>query len=401
MRDEHPSEQSDSDLSEESDSDLSEAFDLKLPKPPAPPKTLRDVNFTDLKSVAVCNSMLEFDTLPLISIGVIDYGGHTNGYGIKPGRIFLVPSVNTSTGPGSNNVVLDRGILGINKEVWMPEVGPDGQLIRHRSGDPRENRNVRQLQPRDEDSNTGFVFAQLGALCAFDGNYSGPDTMPDWRCASDRQHLVGPWRDTGYVVVVRLDKDGRQGHVYIIWDFVDEDPETGECEHSQTSDGKAPLPDICRLRKRCKDADRFSVAMIASDTTSLGLHRHLKIRPEVSGVRECQLVRATLVKDAQCGDLSNARSFGVHPTMSGSWLTGQHPKPHDCMNSTSARRSRRDTTERPPEAHAITTHLNRPNFSQPAPHDGERGMIMNEHDEPEATGHRWTHTLVRGVRLWG
>ncbi|KAF6808864.1 hypothetical protein CMUS01_13810 [Colletotrichum musicola] len=77
---------------------------------------LRNVNFTDLEAVAVWNSTMEFGRYPLIPIREMTYGGHRNGYGIKPGRVFLVPNRDDPNEFGSENLA-DRGILGMNKQV--------------------------------------------------------------------------------------------------------------------------------------------------------------------------------------------------------------------------------------------------------------------------------------------
>lgn len=268
---------------------------------------LKKVKFIDEASVAAFNSMVELGRFPLIPIGESRFAGRLNGYCIKPGRVFLAPNYEDTSGEGSSRLVADKGILGINEEITVPAFGPGDKPTLSGYGKKDE---VVASKTSDGDSTTGFVFAQLGALCVYDGKDC--DGMPNWKGASDQEIREGPWIQTGYVVVLRLDKRGKRCGVYIIWNFFDEDPETGERYHAQTTDGKDPLPEICRLHNGCSDDHRFSVAVIAPDISSLGSNRHLFIHPQIMGVRECQLVRAVTAKDKKENDMF-LRQFLTRP----------------------------------------------------------------------------------------
>ncbi|KAF6783891.1 hypothetical protein CSOJ01_15831 [Colletotrichum sojae] len=173
--------------------------------------TLQNTSFVDRGSLAKWNGMMELGHQPFVRIGVSSYGGIHTAYGSKPGRVFLVPNRDNPRDPASE-CVTDRGILGLNERVWMPEYGP-GPHTENQHGDPVEDGRVRPYETGDEDSDTGFVFAQLGRLYVY-----------DWKGACEGvgdniYNYKGLWEATGYGVVLRLDKHGVPGGVYVIWDF--------------------------------------------------------------------------------------------------------------------------------------------------------------------------------------
>ncbi|KAF6812764.1 hypothetical protein CPLU01_14813 [Colletotrichum plurivorum] len=256
---------------------------------------LRDTNFVDRGSVAAWNSMMEFENPPFIRIGVSSYGGIHTTYGINPGRVFLVPNRDNPMDSGGDTLA-DRGILGLNERVWMPEYGPSGPLTENQHGDPVEDGRARPYQAADEDSDTGFVFAQLGMLCAY-----------DWKrtCSEENSDVDGGlWEETGYAVVLRLDKHGVPRGVYVIWEFFDYEPHSGQNYHAQTATScGTTLKSIGRLHEHCGEEERFSLAKIAPSLSALGESCILSFESQHQTVREHQLVRAMYVKGLEGDDI--------------------------------------------------------------------------------------------------
>lgn len=152
-----------------------------------------------------------------------------------------------------------------------------------------EDGRVRPYQGADEDSETGFVFAQLGALYVY-----------DWKSACSAEGSFFNhrkfWEETGYGVVLRLDKRGAPNGVYVIWNFFDQVFGTGERYHVKTSDGFSTLNGIGQLHEYCGEEERFTLAKIAPDFSVLGEGYILSFEPKYQTVREHQIVRAMYVK---------------------------------------------------------------------------------------------------------
>ncbi|KAK3938024.1 hypothetical protein QBC46DRAFT_356171 [Diplogelasinospora grovesii] len=204
-----------------------------------------------------------------ILLGESDFDGR-NGYALNAGAYYLWPNYEEKSSAG----LLERIVLGINTDVaieFCETVGSSNPGTSTQS--PRKRRqerssgedSVRSADSGDIAHSGGFLFLQIGALYAFAGDWAqtrekGTDAI-----------IPGPWRPTGFGVVVRLDAQGRgrQDGVYIIYNFYKDDENsldpTRDHVPAYDTNGR-PLPHIGRLRE---GGQYFTVARIADSLRDL------------------------------------------------------------------------------------------------------------------------------------
>ncbi|KAI8188120.1 hypothetical protein K4K51_007462 [Colletotrichum sp. SAR 10_75] len=220
-------------------------------------------NFVDDGARADWHWMMESIFKQFHIIGFATHGGHTTGYGIEPGPAYLLPHdyEPTTHGRGSR---LHHSILGININV---------------SGDPREMdtnsfENMQAPGPSEvsQDMPNGFVFAQLGALWAYDGDKEWAETLEMTPEDRNRAHKEGPWRQTGFGVVVRIKADGTTGEVFVIYNFWahGQSQEPDDFHRISVKDSHGNIhPHIGRPHSECDPDDNFIGAMIADNMAQL------------------------------------------------------------------------------------------------------------------------------------
>ncbi|KAG5799021.1 hypothetical protein H9Q69_001962 [Fusarium xylarioides] len=218
--------------------------------------------------------------LPWIPIGHAKFGGVESYYAFEPAHRFLEPDCNES-GPSvlgtdilAMNVKFDKvrtlSVSGGSPEtsafslsaLKMPSdlTKPEKPNIRPRAlTGPEQQPDPVELARKEIDPNH-FVFAQLGLLYVYGGDYDhakggGIDVLQQ-----------GRWWRNDLVVVVRLDKKGNQGAVYVIYhanSSVEKDYNDGEELAPEAKDHVAG-----RLHPRCNEG--FSLAKIANSFHELG-----------------------------------------------------------------------------------------------------------------------------------
>ncbi|KAF5023403.1 hypothetical protein F66182_4560 [Fusarium sp. NRRL 66182] len=178
---------------------------------------------------------------PFVPLGESDFGGVLNGYGLGIGGMYMWPN-SMDEEPG----VSDGHMLGIHLDT--DESGNSWSVI---------NNNNNQADAHD----SSFVFAQLGELFAFHGNWE------DARGGDPAAIRKGPWRGTDYGVVLRLSEEGVPGGIYVVYNYI-----KSEDDLISESDGPGEPP------RRNEDtafvvpgrATRCSVAKIANSLDEVG-----------------------------------------------------------------------------------------------------------------------------------
>ncbi|KAK0707069.1 hypothetical protein B0T26DRAFT_729057 [Lasiosphaeria miniovina] len=251
---------------------------------PVPPNEfvdmIRKTNFANEGSSAEFLFSMEMLNNPFLILGESEFGGVCTGFGLQPGPAYLCPNLDTM-----DEISTDRYLLGINTNVNVdytstPTDSRSSPKKRRQERSSGED-STRSTTSEDFDVGNGFVFAQVGALYHFAG--------PNWKETEPNMVIKGPWKPTGFGVVVQVDERGRPGSVYIIFNFYEWDDESGDRKHTAVTDesGKV-LPEIGRLHEKCTKT--FTVAKIANSLKDLGPDKRFEITPLHS--IECQIVRA-------------------------------------------------------------------------------------------------------------
>ncbi|KAJ4269508.1 hypothetical protein NW762_001169 [Fusarium torreyae] len=149
-----------------------------------------------------------------------------------------------------------------NSSTHAPPAGVDTLRQRYKSRE-RPRITTETLQSPEAKSPNQFVFAQLGALFVFGGDWeqarqSGRDAINE-----------GPWLQNGYCIVVRINEEGEPGAVYAVYNHAEEE----DC--AQVSDDFHDPELICDhvpgfLHPKC---NRFALVLkIADSLDDLGSH---------------------------------------------------------------------------------------------------------------------------------
>ncbi|KAK3369446.1 hypothetical protein B0T24DRAFT_360748 [Lasiosphaeria ovina] len=198
--------------------------------------------------------------------------------------------------------ILHRSILGINTNIPIEFAPPHDS-----GGSPSKRRyqqrssgedSVRSTDSGDVDYGHGFIFAQLGPLYAFTGPH-------DWAEARkvmtyDDTIEMGHWTATGFGVVTEIDKNGRPGAIWLIYNFYQDDytdfgPITRTHKPVFDQETMQQLPEKGRLVEGCTTT--FTVAKIAENLGQLGAGKSFKI--DVKEFDERQLVRVKILAAGQ------------------------------------------------------------------------------------------------------
>lgn len=186
------------------------------------------------------------------SIGNGSFDRFTTRYEIRPDHAYLVPDHEERVDAGLGKTV-DHSVLGIELAVPSAGTAPDCP-------------------------NSGFIFAQLGILYAFDLAYEDPARWELVMCKDEMGDYITPrpWKSTGFGVVARLNSSGRTDGIYVIynfWSWVNGKPGGDDNRprriETKDADGRL-LPHIGRLSDDpwCRDRT-FTVAKIADSIADL------------------------------------------------------------------------------------------------------------------------------------
>lgn len=217
--------------------------------------------------------MMEMLNTPFCLIGEGTFGKDYTGYALDPGPAYLWPNKQDE----DDFDLVHQSILGINLNVrqvdadeaersrkdplpmdrWMLKT-PEGST---RRGNPRDTN-----RPEAE----GFIFVQLGMLCA----YSGPRPWAEVRTLGREAIIPNSWAATGFGVVLQINSRGRPGSVWVIYNFHTLDEDDGSHHHVPRKDTKT-LP--------------FTVAKIADRLEDLN-HENARINFQIRATDERQIV---------------------------------------------------------------------------------------------------------------
>ncbi|KAK3374489.1 hypothetical protein B0T24DRAFT_626704 [Lasiosphaeria ovina] len=238
--------------------------------------TLRRTNFRNTQSRAEWLTMMEIRNHTFFLLGEAKLDGIFTCFGLNPGAFYLTPNMGTDD---YTEGILYRSFLGINTNIPIEFTPP--LKIQRSSGED----SVRSTDSGDVDYGHGFVFAQLGPLYAF----TGPR---DW----DEARKTA----TGFGVVTEIDKNGRSGAIWLIYNFyqdvyTDVGPITRTHKPVFDQETMQRLPEIGRLVKGCTTT--FTVVRIAENLGQLGAGKSFKI--DLREFDERQLVRVKILAAGQ------------------------------------------------------------------------------------------------------
>ncbi|KAK2757992.1 hypothetical protein FQN54_004398 [Arachnomyces sp. PD_36] len=169
--------------------------------------------------------------------------------------------------PKTDREIVSPNVLGVNLNVQP--VKPSHRRVANYSEQSTKS------NESDDTEATGFVFHQIGVLeCVF----SDEDEVTAQSVAE------GPWFPTDFGVVMKINRNGAPGGIYIIYDFYPTNQETG-----QRLSERPDIPDWGCLGDI---PGRIVVAKIASTMSELVFGR--KFEPTVIADYPVELVRVVL-----------------------------------------------------------------------------------------------------------
>ncbi|KAJ0285257.1 hypothetical protein Brms1b_008963 [Colletotrichum noveboracense] len=220
---------------------------------------IKNTDFTQSGPRAQWYWMMEMMFKKFHPIGFATHGGHTTGYGIDPGPVYLLPhGFNPNNHTGQR---LHHSLLGINLDIGLEICDTD-------PGIPIKMINTGSdhvFTPPE----TGFVFAQIGSLRVFNGTNGWPKKGEPFNDAYMRE---SPWEETRFGVVVRIDNDGNPGAVYVIYNFWAHGKNIEANDHFRPpvrNHKNQVLPHVGQLHPKCNPGENFTVAKIANNIADL------------------------------------------------------------------------------------------------------------------------------------
>ncbi|KAJ3462469.1 hypothetical protein MRS44_007255 [Fusarium solani] len=150
----------------------------------------------------IFNKTMEMSNNPLLVLGTARHGGSITGFAVPPNSTFLWPTwdearLDYPDEPG----LMHESLLVINLNVPVQPTGFPGVFTRlvNRAFVSHNGRSVPDSTQFDPSQTpTNFVFAQLGELCVFVGDWKAARNM------SGNGDVDGAWEPTGFGVVVQL-----------------------------------------------------------------------------------------------------------------------------------------------------------------------------------------------------
>lgn len=287
---------------------------------------IRNTNFASSGGLAHHCWAMEMSSNPFIFLGTARHQGKLTGYAVQTSSTFLWPTRDSAqkdylTKPG----LMHRSLLAINPDIPVQMTGfpspsittpPSNRAVKYRHGQmtPESSRS-----DPDQTSN-GFVFAQLGELYVFVGDweaarhkmdddddddcddYADYDDDCDCDCKDDHDDDVDEgWRPTGFGVVVEVQSNGQPKCLWAIYnclppryDLMDEPCENIDTlrihrQNEQVESFVFNNPEIQGDKNPCY------VVKMTNDLQGLGFSKELDF--QVTCRREVQIVRAKSWKD--------------------------------------------------------------------------------------------------------
>ncbi|CAH0003680.1 unnamed protein product [Clonostachys byssicola] len=242
---------------------------------------IKETNCRDPESVSSTSLTLQIGRVPDMLLGESSFGGRLTGYAVAIDPAFLQPDTTTSNlRNGPTDMELDSAVLAIDIDSPPPAIQPTSLQLtssskkRRRESDSSEegsdegsdkgsNASMRSATSDDFMEKEPHVFFQLGELMACTGF--------DWEAVQDRTAedaaKWGEWEETGYSVLVKLDRDGYPtGPIFVAYAFCRHDGFDAE-EIEWRDEDDQELPHIRRLYEDCEI--RFYLAQIANDIEDL------------------------------------------------------------------------------------------------------------------------------------
>ncbi|KAI8672100.1 hypothetical protein NCS56_00672500 [Fusarium sp. Ph1] len=256
---------------------------------------VRGTNFAGSEDLAKYCWTMEMSNNPLLVLGTARHGGSITGFAVQPNSTFLWPTwdearLDYPDEPG----LMHESLLAINLNVPVQPTGFPGVFTRlvNRAFVSHNGRSVPDSTQFDPSQTpTNFVFAQLGELCVFVGDWKAARNM------SGNGDVDGAWEPTGFGVVVQVQSNGQPKCLWAIYNCLPprEDLQDEPCDrdmntlriHRWIEQGGGSIfndPKIQGARNPC------FVMKITNDLQGLGPLKELNF--QVICKREVQIIRA-------------------------------------------------------------------------------------------------------------
>ncbi|UPL01133.1 hypothetical protein LCI18_012067 [Fusarium solani-melongenae] len=277
---------------------------------------LRNTNFASRDDLARHCWAMEMSNNPLAFLGSARRRGNLTGYGFQPSSTFLWPTQDrTQKDYSGKTELMHESLLAINLEVPVQMTGlpslstttrPTDRAIRYRHGQMTPD----STQSDPDQTPTSFVFAQLGELYVFVGDWEAAldksDNCDEYcdhddDCNDDDDDDVdGTWERTGFGVVVEVQSNGKPKGLWAIYSCL---PPRDDLLEDAGDDIDKDL-DTLRIHRQNEQDDSFIfndpeiqgnenpcyVIKMTDDLHGLGLSKELDL--QVVCRREVQIGRA-------------------------------------------------------------------------------------------------------------
>lgn len=269
---------------------------------------LRNTNFASSHDLANHCWTMEMSNNPLVFLGSARRRGNLTGYAVQPSSTFLWPTQDRAQKdypdePG----LMHKSLLAINLDIPVQMTGfpspstttrPTDRALRYRHGQMTPD----SSQSDPSQTSTSFVFAQLGELCVFVGEWEAARNKSDDDDYNDDDDVDGVWEPTGFGVVVEVQSNGQPKCLWAIYNCLPprEDLMDEPCDEDI---------DTLRIHRKNEQDDSFIfndpeiqgdknpsyVIKMTDDLQGLGSSKELDL--QVVCRREAQIVRAKSWKD--------------------------------------------------------------------------------------------------------
>ncbi|KAF9778091.1 hypothetical protein IL306_004264 [Fusarium sp. DS 682] len=169
---------------------------------------VKATNFTNNKSTGDLLYSVLVNDMPWVPIGRSNYGGVRTYYAFKPTTKFLQPDRKEGGLGVVGNYILTMPLKPKSRSASGLSISSSSSAMStavSEAGSTRACASTIQGSAKQSSSDDDYlVFAQIGALYVFGGDY-------------DTASKKGPWWRNGFAVVVELNNKGEAGEVYVVY----------------------------------------------------------------------------------------------------------------------------------------------------------------------------------------
>ncbi|KAL2687800.1 hypothetical protein Neosp_005369 [[Neocosmospora] mangrovei] len=234
---------------------------------------LQNTNLTKDGSLAELCWTLNMCNVPLAVLGEATFDGIFTCYAIRPSSNFLYASPPLGELTKTRGDLMHENALAINLNVSTDTEGFPAVAVRDVKKEWVMKGGIEvpdsvDIHPDEPNGKTNFVFAQLGELCTYTGDWNTERTK------SLEDIVGGTWQLTGFGVVAEISPRGRPKALWAIFNT------------------HLPTERLSEEEYRRDTSNRFFAARITNNMMGFGLAKKLEI--EIFSRSEVQIVPAML-----------------------------------------------------------------------------------------------------------